>query len=48
MQHTLRQLSAQAVEPLDFSDDRLSHLLKHPLASFPETGRHEAAAPANP
>ena len=29
MQHTLSQLSAQAVEPLDFSDDRLSHLLKH-------------------
>lgn len=29
MQHTLRQLTAQAIEPLDFSDDRLSHLLKH-------------------
>jgi len=29
MQHTLRQLTAQAVEPLDFSDDRLSHLLEH-------------------
>lgn len=29
MQHTLSQLSAQAVEPLDFSDDRLSHLLRH-------------------
>ncbi len=29
MKHTLSQLSAQAVEPLDFSDDRLSHLLKH-------------------
>ncbi len=29
MQHTLSQLSAQAVEPLDFRDDRLSHLLRH-------------------
>src|SRR5712691_3013815 len=29
MQHTLRQLTAQAIEPLDFSDDRLDHLLKH-------------------
>lgn len=29
MQHTLSQLSGQAVAPLDFSDDRLSHLLKH-------------------
>jgi transposase len=29
MQHTLSQLSAQAVAPLDFSDDRLSHLLTH-------------------
>ena len=29
MQHTLSQLTAQAIEPLDFSDDRLSHLLKH-------------------
>jgi transposase len=29
MKHTLSQLSAQAVEPLDFSDDRLGHLLKH-------------------
>ena len=29
MHHTLRHLTAQAVEPLDFSDDRLSHLLQH-------------------
>jgi transposase len=29
MQHTLSQLTAQAIEPLDFSDDRLGHLLKH-------------------
>ncbi|MDH3598612.1 MAG: IS1634 family transposase [Candidatus Tectomicrobia bacterium] len=29
MKHTLSQLTAQVVEPLDFSDDRLSHLLKH-------------------
>ena len=29
MKHTLRQLSGQAVESPDFSDDRLSHLLKH-------------------
>src|SRR5215813_13355432 len=29
MQHTLSRLTAQVVEPLDFSDDRLSHLLKH-------------------
>ncbi len=29
MKHTLSQLSAQAVEPLDFSDDRLGYLLKH-------------------
>src|ERR671925_760044 len=29
MKHTLRQLTAQAIEPLDFSDDRLSHLLQH-------------------
>jgi transposase len=29
MYHTLSQLTAQAIEPLDFSDDRLSHLLKH-------------------
>src|SRR5215471_15060824 len=29
MQHTLSQLSGQDVEPLDFSDDRLAHLLKH-------------------
>jgi len=29
MKHTLGQLSGQDVEPLDFSDDRLAHLLKH-------------------
>src|SRR2546423_2336519 len=29
MQHPLNQLTAQVIEPLDFSDDRLSHLLKH-------------------
>src|SRR6058998_930984 len=29
MQHTLSALTAQTIEPLDFSDDRLSHLLKH-------------------
>src|SRR5215475_4434007 len=29
MRHTLSHLTAQAIEPLDFSDDRLSHLLKH-------------------
>jgi len=29
VQHTLSQLTAQVIEPLDFSDDRLSHLLKH-------------------
>jgi transposase len=29
MRHTLSPLTAQAIEPLDFSDDRLSHLLKH-------------------
>src|SRR5262247_4031087 len=29
MQHTLSDLTAQVSEPLDFSDDRLSHLLKH-------------------
>ena len=29
MQHTLSQLSGQDVKPLDFSDDRLAHLLKH-------------------
>lgn len=28
-QHTLSRLTAQVIEPLDFSDDRLSHLLKH-------------------
>jgi len=29
MQHTLSFLAGQPVVPLDFSDDRLSHLLKH-------------------
>jgi transposase len=29
MQHTLSDLTAQVIEPLDLSDDRLSHLLKH-------------------
>src|SRR5256886_3001225 len=29
MHHTLSCLTAQVIEPLDFSDDRLSHLLKH-------------------
>ena len=29
MQHTLSHLTAQVIEPLDFSDDRLSHLLRH-------------------
>lgn len=29
MKHTLRRLTAQVIKPLDFSDDRLSHLLKH-------------------
>ena len=29
MQHTLSDLTAQGIEPLDFSDDRLSHLLQH-------------------
>src|SRR2546426_63408 len=29
MHHTLSALTAQGIEPLDFSDDRLSHLLKH-------------------
>ena len=29
MKHTLSQLTAQVIAPLDFSDDRLSHLLKH-------------------
>lgn len=29
MQHTLSRLTAQTIEPLDCSDDRLSHLLKH-------------------
>src|SRR6266446_6492737 len=29
MKHTLSRLTAQAIEPLDLSDDRLSHLLKH-------------------
>ena len=29
MQNTLSHLSGQVIDPLDFSDDRLSHLLKH-------------------
>src|SRR6266516_7219270 len=29
MQHTLSHLTTQVVDPLDFSDDRLSHLLRH-------------------
>jgi transposase len=29
MHHTLSHLPAQVIEPLDFRDDRLSHLLKH-------------------
>jgi len=29
MHHTLSCLTAQVIEPLDLSDDRLSHLLKH-------------------
>src|SRR6267142_6502281 len=29
MQHTLSRLTAQGIQPLDFSDDRLSHLLSH-------------------
>jgi transposase len=29
MSHTLSHLTAQAIAPLDFSDDRLSHLLRH-------------------
>src|SRR5712664_1422572 len=29
MNHTLSQLTAQVIEPLDFSDDRLRHVLKH-------------------
>src|SRR5213593_3898122 len=29
MHHTLSHLTAQGIEPLDLSDDRLSHLLKH-------------------
>jgi len=29
MHHTLSQLTGQRIEPLDFSDDRLSHLLTH-------------------
>src|SRR5256885_1865783 len=29
MPHTLSHLTAQVIEPLDFSDDRLSHLLQH-------------------
>ena len=29
MHHTLSRLTAQVIQPLDFSDDRLSHLLTH-------------------
>jgi transposase len=29
MHHTLRDLTAQVIEPLDFRDDRLRHLLTH-------------------
>jgi transposase len=29
MKHTLSHLSGQVIAPLDFSDDRLAHLLKH-------------------
>src|SRR5215510_7396474 len=29
MQHTLSRLTAQVIQPLDFSDDRLSHLRTH-------------------
>jgi len=29
MHHSLRQLTGQRIEPLDFSDDRLGHLLTH-------------------
>src|SRR5467141_1794988 len=29
MKHTLSRLTAQVIEPLDFRDDRLSHLLQH-------------------
>ena len=29
MHHTLSHLTAQVITPLDFRDDRLSHLLKH-------------------
>ena len=29
MHHTLSRLTAQVIEPLDCSDDRLSHLLTH-------------------
>ena len=29
MQHTLSHLSGQVIAPLDFSDDRLGHLLRH-------------------
>ena len=29
MHHTLSQWSAQSIDPLDFSDDRLGHLLTH-------------------
>jgi transposase len=29
MNYTLSHLTTQSIEPLDFSDDRLSHLLQH-------------------
>jgi len=29
MHHTLSHLTAQVIEPLDFRDDRVRHLLKH-------------------
>ena len=29
LHHTLSRLTAQVIEPLDFRDDRLSHLLQH-------------------
>ena len=41
MQHTLSALTAQGIEPLDFRDDRLSHLLTH-LSSQPLGTRSNA------
>src|SRR4249919_2746654 len=38
MHHTLSHLTAQVIEPLDVSDDRLSHLLQH--LSQPAYGHH--------